>query len=564
MEDLMKAEKIAAVITDLDGTLWLGILAEKQELKLNKEYYNFLKSLYKKGIQLFVISKNDEEDVHKAFKKLDLDESLFTAIIANWDPKYLNIERLINLTQLRPETIIFVDDNVLERKEVEKKLSGMHVIDIKDWQILNEVEFLNKKKEQNQAEIDERVNRYRTSIRSHKLQEEMKEDPEFLKTLQRKISINKISPDYLDRFTRLLVTTHRINFHPYKFEDYDYTLDYLHKKMNEGYKLYAVSVFEQGMPLGLSGALVLEIKDKKAFIEDGTFSCGIIGRDFEQKAVIALIELLKQDKISELFVNVKLTSTNVRVREIFEELGFEIKEKTGDNVVYFARLDNFKPKNDYFWIEIVDEPSRLAYYGIVSVMNFFEKNVLPLFKDRIKIVNLGSAQGEVLGLLQENKKREFYQMIKDKKIEFTKIDLEDVPGEGNIVADAEDLSKIIKEESQDIVLAIELLEHAEHFWKVFNEMIRICKVNGYIFVTVPSFNYPKHEYPIDLWRIGPATLKSFFDKNNFEIVKFESEGDKKFPRRNMIVVKKIKQSKANYALPKTGKVDWKTGLTVFP
>ncbi|MBU0467314.1 MAG: HAD-IIIC family phosphatase [Nanoarchaeota archaeon] len=560
---LADAEKITAVITDLDGTLWAGILAEKQELKLDKEYYAMLKSIYQKGIQLFVVSKNDAEDVYRAFKELGVDRNIFTAIIANWDPKYLNIERLVNVTQLRPETIVFVDDNALERKEVGKKLPEIYAVDAQDWSSIEKVKFLKEKKEQGQAEIDERMNRYKISIDSHKLDEEIKEDPEFLKTLQRKLSINRISPDYLDRFTKLLVTTHRINFNPYKFDDYDKTLDYLHKKMNEGYCLYAVSVFEQGVSLGLSGALVVDVRDKKAVVEDGTFSCGIIGRDFEQKAILALADLLRKDEISELLVNVKFTSTNVRVREIFEDLGFETNKKTGENVVYSVNLENFNPKNDYGWIEVVDEPLKLAYYGIVSVMKFFEKNVLPLFKEKSKVVSLGAAQGEVIGLLQKTKRDEFYRLIEDKKVDYNKIDLEDIKGEGNIVADAEDLSGIIKGESQDLVLAIELLEHTEHFWKAVNEMIRVCKIGGHIFVTVPSFDYPKHEYPIDLWRIGPKTLKSFFPEGDFEVVEFEAEGDEKFPRRSMILVKNIRKCEANCELPKTGKVNWKTGLTVL-
>ena len=110
-------DKITAIITDLDNTLWKEIIAEKQTAKLNKDYYNFLIDCYKKGIQLFIVSRNDKKDVLETLNKLNLNKNKFTMIIANWEPKYLNIERLIYQTQLRPETIAFVDDNVLERNE---------------------------------------------------------------------------------------------------------------------------------------------------------------------------------------------------------------------------------------------------------------------------------------------------------------------------------------------------------------------------------------------------------------------------------------------------------------
>src|SRR5271157_2021733 len=108
---IINAGKITALITDLDDTFWKGTLAEKQELGVNARYYGFLKSLHKKGVQILALSKNDEEDVTAAFGKLAIDRGLFTAIIANWDPKYLTIEKLLQCTGLRPETVVFVDDN---------------------------------------------------------------------------------------------------------------------------------------------------------------------------------------------------------------------------------------------------------------------------------------------------------------------------------------------------------------------------------------------------------------------------------------------------------------------
>src|SRR3989344_6210236 len=102
-KELLKADKIKAVITDLDNTLWSGILAEKQKLVLNKKYHEFLKSLYDKGIQIIIVSKNDESDVLDAFQKLKIDKNLFTLIVSNWDPKYLNIDRIIQQMNFRPE-----------------------------------------------------------------------------------------------------------------------------------------------------------------------------------------------------------------------------------------------------------------------------------------------------------------------------------------------------------------------------------------------------------------------------------------------------------------------------
>ncbi|MBS3144869.1 HAD-IIIC family phosphatase [Candidatus Woesearchaeota archaeon] len=562
-KSLLMADKIKAVITDLDNTLWSGILAEKQKLVLNEQYYEFLKTIYSKGIQIIIVSKNDESDVLNAFNKLKIDKNIFTLIVSNWDPKYLNIDKIIQQMNFRPETIIFIDDNPFERNEVKSKIPKINCLDIQDWNLLMGLPYIKNKQVENKSEIKERVNRYITSFKANELRKNFKEDIEFLKSLKRELSIGLISPDNLDRFTRLFVVTHRLNFNPGKLEDYDIALDYLYNKINSGYKLYAISTRENDVSLGLTGAFVVKIEGDKAIIENGTFSCGIIGRDFEQKALIALIDLLKKDKIRKLDIFVTLTSTNKRVKEILEELGFKDTISNENQMIYNISLDNFKPKKYYEWIKILSMPPEMDYFGIPSVINFFNKIVKPLIKKKSNIINLGSARGEVLGHLQKDAKDEFYKFIKNYNIQYTKLDLDSYPEEDNLVGNAENMKSIIKEESQDLVIAIELLEHTESYWNVINEMIRVCKVGGYIFVTVPSYNYPKHEYPIDKWRIGPKTLSNFFPSTHFKVINLELEGNVKAPRRCMILVQKLNVFSPNYGIPKNGKTDWRTGLTLF-
>lgn len=562
-KELLKTDKIKTVITDLDNTLWSGILAEKQKLVLNKKYYEFLKTLYDKGIQIIAVSKNDESDVFDAFQKLKIDKNLFTLIVSNWDPKYLNIDRIIQQMNFRPETVIFVDDNPFERNEVKSKIAKIHCLDIEDWDILTDLPYIKIKQKESKSEIEERVNRFKTAFKASELRKEFKEDAEFLKSLKRELSIGQISCDNLDRFTQLLVVTHRLNFNPGKFQNYDEALDYLYDKINSRYKLYAISTREDNVSLGLTGALVVKIDEDKAIIENGTFSCGIIGRDFEQKSLLALIEQLKQVGIKELEIYITQSSTNKRVKEIFDELSFKIIRKTEKQVIYKIDLLKYSSKKKYEWIKVLSTPPEMDYFGIPSVIDFFKEKVKPIIKKKFSIINLGSARGEVLGHLQKDIKEEFYKFVRDNNIKYTKLDIDYYLDENNVVGNAEDMQDVVKDESQDLIMAIELLEHTDHFWKAINEMIRVCKINGYLFITVPAYKYPKHEYPIDKWRIGPKTLRKFFPDSHFKIIEFETEGNKNTPRRCMILVQKLKSFSANYNIPDNGKTDWETGLTLF-
>lgn len=568
LRSLLEAPKITTCFVDLDNTIWDGIIAEGEKPRLIVARYEILKKLHQKGVQLYVVSKNDQNDVDKTFKELEIDKELFTWVITGWDPKFLNIQRLVDIAEIRPETAVFIDDNIFELNEVKQKIPAIYILDANNIDFIMSIPAITSKKEQTESEIQERKNRYRTAIQSKYLKEYFTgNDIEFYRKLKREIRLGLVPIDNLDRATRLLVETHRLNFNPGKFAEYDQALNYLHDRFSKGDLIYAVATSEGEYSLGLAGVLILQIQNKDAIITDGSFSCGIIGRDFEQKTILALIDLLKNKNIEQLKAYITATATNVRMRTILNELGFTESNKktdTKDNlhIDYVLDIKDYSTTGKYDWISVSEKPPTFEYVGHSYVIKFFEKYVKPLIFNGCAFINLGSARGEVLGLLQKNVREEFYRFLENKSVHYTKIDLEYYPEEKNIVANAEDLRKLINDESQDIVMAVELLEHTQNPKLVLNEMIRICRDGGYIFISTPSFNFPKHEYPIDLWRFGPKTLKEIFSNTSFKIEHIETEGAQVFPRRTMLLVKKIKNGKLEVQLP-IGKFDSQRNLTVF-
>ena len=51
----------------------------------------------------------------------------------------------------------------------------------------------------------------------------------------------------------------------------------------------------------------------------------------------------------------------------------------------------------------------------------------------------------------------------------------------------------------EVIVSSSCLEHSEFFWLTFNEMARILKPNGFIYINVPT-NCWYHAYPVDCWR----------------------------------------------------------------
>jgi len=65
----------------------------------------------------------------------------------------------------------------------------------------------------------------------------------------------------------------------------------------------------------------------------------------------------------------------------------------------------------------------------------------------------------------------------------------------------------ISDESFDIIISSSCFEHDPLFWLTFQEMCRVIKPNGYIYIQAPSIG-PYHAHPIDCWRFYEDSWKS--------------------------------------------------------
>jgi len=69
----------------------------------------------------------------------------------------------------------------------------------------------------------------------------------------------------------------------------------------------------------------------------------------------------------------------------------------------------------------------------------------------------------------------------------------------------------------DYVLSGQMLEHSEYFWLSFQEMLRILKPGGYLFLIAPSAG-PIHRYPVDCYRFYPDAFEALAHLTNANLV----------------------------------------------
>jgi len=68
----------------------------------------------------------------------------------------------------------------------------------------------------------------------------------------------------------------------------------------------------------------------------------------------------------------------------------------------------------------------------------------------------------------------------------------------------------ILDNTYDIVISANVMEHVKKFWKWFEELKRIVKPGGLIITIVPV-SWPHHPAPVDCWRIYPDGIQALYD-----------------------------------------------------
>ena len=132
-----------ALITDLDQTLWSGVLGDdgpegiswdfEHKAQFHAVYQFLLNQFAEAGAMIGVASKNDADLVHTALQREDLvihPRHLFP-IEANWQPKPESIERILAAWNVNADSVVFVDDDPLQLMHVKAAFPSMECMEFR-------------------------------------------------------------------------------------------------------------------------------------------------------------------------------------------------------------------------------------------------------------------------------------------------------------------------------------------------------------------------------------------------------------------------------------------------
>lgn len=137
---IVPASPKKGLITDLDDTLWAGILGEDgpEGISWHLErhthghglYQQFLGSLASAGVLIGVASKNDPAVAEKAFDREDLlisRSDIFPSEI-HWSRKSESVRRILETWNVAADSVVFIDDSPMEVAEVKAAFPELEAI----------------------------------------------------------------------------------------------------------------------------------------------------------------------------------------------------------------------------------------------------------------------------------------------------------------------------------------------------------------------------------------------------------------------------------------------------
>jgi FkbH-like protein len=311
--------KVKLIIWDLDDTLWTGTLAEKDTLHLSEFRAAVIRESNKRGVVNAICSKNEFEMAKERLIDYGLwDEFVFPRI--EFSPKGALVRWILESMQLRAENTIFIDDNVMNLKEVEHFSPGITVLDA----LAEDTDsVLQKILEDNSHVNKNRIEQYRVLERKmdDRVSSQVNSNEEFLKTCGIKISLIRRAENlpYSDRIEELINRTNQLNFTKNRVEKESITDYILDVDTNDTYSIF---VWDNYGIYGLAGFYSVE---RNSVCPHFLFSCRTMNMGIEQ----FLYQKMKLDRYLQL---PELSTTNVDWIEVVPNQDpkfLEVLEKMG-------------------------------------------------------------------------------------------------------------------------------------------------------------------------------------------------------------------------------------------
>jgi FkbH-like protein len=311
------------LIVDLDDTLWGGSVGDVgwEGLRLGghdgigeafADFQRAIKHLKRRGVILGIVSKNEESVALEAIRmhpEMVLREEDFVGWKINWIDKARNIADLASELNLGLQSVVFIDDNPVERARVRHALPEVLVPDWPEDKLLYLSVFSRLRCFDTAAiswEDAERTQLYVEERKRDQLQTEVGSVEEWLKSLEITVRAEPLGKTNLTRATQLLNKTNQLNLTTRRMTE----AELLAWTARPDRAFWTVHVSDRFGNAGLTGLLSIEREGDAVRIVDYVLSCRVMGRKIEETMAYMAVEAARERSASSVLAVYQATVKN--------------------------------------------------------------------------------------------------------------------------------------------------------------------------------------------------------------------------------------------------------------
>ena len=325
------------LITDLDDTLWSGILGEvgvqgvfwdlEHKSQIHGLYQRLLHALSEAGVLIAAASKNDPQIVAEAFERSDLvlPWSAVFPVEAHWGAKSISVGKILKIWNVGADAAVFVDDSPMELAEVKNAHPNIECILFpKDdpqglvkllWQLrdrfgkdtLSEEDGLRRDSIRRARETTTEFESYDGNLNG------------FLAQANAELTLNSSKEPLDPRALELVNKTNQFNLNGRRYTDTEWQT---YVKRSDTFLLVTAYRDKYG-PLGKIAVLAGQKRGRTILLDVWVMSCRAFSRCIEQRCIE---EIFKRYPADAIVFDFQATAKNGPLREFLAEtLGVEPK-----------------------------------------------------------------------------------------------------------------------------------------------------------------------------------------------------------------------------------------------
>jgi FkbH-like protein len=294
---------IRAVVVDLDGTLYEGVLGEDGPAGVrvgpgHQAIARRLLELRDRGVFLGLLSQNEPGDVEELFatrEDLLVRPEHFSVVSASWEPKADRLRELIETLRLGPTSVLFVDDNPGELAALASRVRGVDCVWADPTDPENTVRLLRWYPGLHKLAVSEadalRVEDLAAAERREMEHREAADPAAYLRSLQLVITLAEDPIEEVGRLHELSTKTNQFNTTLSRMS----SSELARRMADSDSRVISASLQDRLSDSGIVCGLVCHREDERLVVDELAMSCRALGRGVETPIVLAALRRIVRE-----------------------------------------------------------------------------------------------------------------------------------------------------------------------------------------------------------------------------------------------------------------------------